>query len=125
MKIYPILYCYEMKIQIMHMCQETLTSCLLVPPFIMNKHIYPFGMSNNNPKYQYYITSVTQLLFSILRKSVTISSKIPVRKVPYHNLYLKYDSKSRIEGGGKLKGTYSLIFCEQIKDLTNMKCNVI
>ena len=39
--------------------------CHLVAPFILNKHIHPFGISN--PKYHCYMTSVIQLLFSILR----------------------------------------------------------
>ena len=40
-------------------------SCQLVPLFILNKHIHPFGISN--PKYHCYMNSVIQLLFSILR----------------------------------------------------------
>ena len=40
-------------------------SCQLVPLFILNKHIHPFGISN--PKNHCYMNSVIQLLFSILR----------------------------------------------------------
>ena len=63
MKIYPILDSWEMKIQIIHMCQETLRH--LVDPFILNKHIHPFGIIN--PKNHCYINFVIQLLFLILR----------------------------------------------------------
>ena len=65
MKIYPFLYSWEMKIWIIHMPRDAQASCQLVPPFILNKHIHPFGISN--PKYHCYINSVIQLLFSILR----------------------------------------------------------
>ena len=37
----------------------------LVPPFILNKHIQPFWISNQ--KYHCYMNSMIQLLFSILR----------------------------------------------------------
>ena len=37
----------------------------LVSPFILNKHIHPFGISN--PKHPFYMNSVIQLPFSILR----------------------------------------------------------
>ena len=36
-----------------------------VAPFILNKHIHPFGISN--PKYHWYINSVIQFLFPMLR----------------------------------------------------------
>ena len=38
-------------------------SCQLVPPFMLNKHIYPFG----NLKYHCYLNFVIQLFFSIPR----------------------------------------------------------
>ena len=40
-------------------------SCHLVAPFILNKHIHPFGIIN--PKNHCYMNSVIQLLYSILR----------------------------------------------------------
>ena len=40
-------------------------SCHLIAPFILNKHIHPFGIIN--PKNHCYMNSVIQLFFSILR----------------------------------------------------------
>ena len=41
------------------------TSCQLVPPLVINKHIHPFGMCN--PKHQCYLNSVIQTFLIILR----------------------------------------------------------
>ena len=66
MKIYPLLDSNEMKIQIMHMYQETLRHLAIwLPHFILNKHIHPFGIINH--KNHCYMNYVIQLLFSILR----------------------------------------------------------
>ena len=46
-----------------YVSRDTQPSCQLIPPFILNKHIHPFG----NPKYHWYLNSVIQLLFSIPR----------------------------------------------------------
>ena len=56
-----------MKIQIIHMClsRDAEASCHLVAPFILNKHIHPFGIIN--PKSHCYMNYVIELLFSILR----------------------------------------------------------
>ena len=62
-------------------------SCRLVPSYILHRHIHPFGISN--PKFYCYINSVIQFFFRFWRQSVIISSLIPVRKVPYLNVYLK------------------------------------
>ena len=48
-----------------YVSRNSRTSCQLVPAFIINKHIHPFG--TGNPKYQFYLNSVIQLLLSILR----------------------------------------------------------
>ena len=48
-----------------YMSRDAEASCHLVTPFILNKHIRPFGISN--PKYHCYMNSVIQSLFSILR----------------------------------------------------------
>ena len=47
------------------MSRDAEAPCHLVAPYILNKHIHPFGISN--PKYLCYMNSVIQLLFSILR----------------------------------------------------------
>ena len=65
MKIYPLLDTWEMKIQIIHVSRGADASYHLVVPFILNKHIHPFGIIN--PKNHCYINSVIQLLCSILR----------------------------------------------------------
>ena len=48
-----------------HVSRDAEASCHLVAPFILNKHIHPFGIMN--PKNHCYMNSVIQLLFSILR----------------------------------------------------------
>ena len=48
-----------------HVSRDAEASCHLVAPFILNKHIHPFGIIN--PKLHCYMNSVIQLLFSILR----------------------------------------------------------
>ena len=53
-----------------YVSRDAEASCHLVGPFILNKHIHPFGIIN--PKNHCYMNSVIQLLFSILR---TISHK--------------------------------------------------
>ena len=65
MKIYPILDSLVMKIQSIHVSRDAEASCHLVAPFILHKHIHPFGIIN--PKKHCYMNSVIQLLFSILR----------------------------------------------------------
>ena len=45
--------------------RDSRTSCQLVLPFIINKHIQPFGICN--PKYQCYLNFVIQILHLILR----------------------------------------------------------
>ena len=47
------------------MSRDAEASCHLVAPFILNKHIHPFGIIN--PKNHCYMNSVMQLLFSSLR----------------------------------------------------------
>ena len=54
-----------MKTQIIHVSRDAEASWHLVAPFILNKHIHPFGIIN--PKNHCYMNSVIQLLFSILR----------------------------------------------------------
>ena len=70
-----------------YVSRDTHASCRLVPPFILNKHIHPFGISN--PTYHCYVNSKVQLLFPILWSNSHVSSLMPVRKVPYQNIYLK------------------------------------
>ena len=48
-----------------HLSRNTEASCHLVAPFILNKHIHPFGIIN--PPNHCSMNSVIQLLFSILR----------------------------------------------------------
>ena len=48
-----------------HVSRDAEASCHLVVPFILNKHIHPFGTIN--PQSHCYMNSVIQLLFSILR----------------------------------------------------------
>ena len=48
-----------------HVSRDAEASCHLVAPFILHKHIRPFGIIN--PKNHCYMNSVIQLLFSILR----------------------------------------------------------
>ena len=48
-----------------HMSKDSWTSCQLVLPFIINKHIQPFGICN--PKYQCYFNSVIQTLLSNIK----------------------------------------------------------
>ena len=54
-----------------HVSRNAEASCYLVAPFILNKHIHPFGIIN--PKNHCYMNPVIQLLFSILR---TISQNL-------------------------------------------------
>ena len=56
-----------------HVSRDAEASCHLVAPFIVNKHIHPFGIIN--PKNHCYMNSVLQLLFSILR---TISHNLSI-----------------------------------------------
>ena len=49
-----------------HVSRDAEASCHLVAPFILNKHIHPFGIIN--PKNHCYMNFVVQLLFSIHRK---------------------------------------------------------
>ena len=44
-----------------HVSRDAEASCHLVAPFILNKHIHPFGIIN--PKIHCYMNSVIQLLF--------------------------------------------------------------
>ena len=64
-RIYPLLDSWEMKIWIIHVSRDAQASGHLFVPFILNKHIHPFGISN--PKYLCCMNFVIQLLFSILR----------------------------------------------------------
>ena len=48
-----------------HVSRDAEASCHLVAPFILNKHIHPFGIIN--PKNHCHMNSVIQLPFSILR----------------------------------------------------------
>ena len=56
-----------------HVSRDAEASCHLVAPFILQKHMHPFGIIN--PKNHCYMNSVIQLLFSILRKN---QSKFPI-----------------------------------------------
>ena len=47
------------------MSRDAEASCYLVVPFILKKHIHPFGILN--PKNYWYMNSVIQLIFSILK----------------------------------------------------------
>ena len=57
-----------------YVSRKAQASCHLVAPFILNKHIHPFGISN--PKYHCYMNHMIQLLFSILRNSSTEDSLV-------------------------------------------------
>ena len=81
----PSLLLGNENLNITSVSRDAQASCRLVPPFSLNKHIHPFGMSN--PKYHCYMVSVIQLLFSILW--VITSTLIPVQNVPYQTVYLK------------------------------------
>ena len=48
-----------------YLSKDVQASCRLVPPFILNKHIHPIGISK--PKYHCYMNYVIQLLLSILK----------------------------------------------------------
>ena len=63
-----------------YVSRDAEASCHLVGPFILNKHIHPFGISN--PKYC-YMNYVIQLLFSIFR---TIS----------HNLQFNFSTEGSL-----------------------------
>ena len=63
MKIYPLLDSWDMKFK-KYVSRDAEASCHLVAPFILNKHIHPFGIIN--PQNHCYMNSVVQLLFSIL-----------------------------------------------------------
>ena len=65
MKIYPLLDSWEMKIQIIHMCQETLRHLALwLPLLFWTNTSTPSELLT--PKNHCYMNSVIQLLFSIL-----------------------------------------------------------
>ena len=50
-----------------YVSRDAQASCQLVPSFILNKDIHPFGISH--PKYHCFMNYVIQLHFSILRTS--------------------------------------------------------
>ena len=54
-----------MKISIIHVSIDAPASCRLIPLFILDKHIHPYGISN--PEKHCYIKSVIQLLISNVR----------------------------------------------------------
>ena len=76
-----------MKIWITHVSRDSRISYQLVPTFIINKHIRPFGICN--AKYQCYLNTVIQLLLPIFRTIRHISGLIQVWMIPYQNVYLK------------------------------------
>ena len=54
----------QMNVDCICVSRNSRTSCHLVPPFIINKHTFPFVLSNQ--KYQCYLYYVFQLLLPIL-----------------------------------------------------------
>ena len=75
------------KIQIKHMCQETLRHLpIWLPLLFWKKKPTPTPSKLLTPKSLLYESSYS---FRFLEESVIISNLIPVRKVPYPNLYLQ------------------------------------
>ena len=84
-KISPFLYYWEMKIWMIHMCQETLRFHPV--SFILSKHINPLELVASTITVTWIIWSSYSFRFS--EESFIISCLIPVRKVPYKNFSLE------------------------------------
>ena len=70
-------------------------SCRLLPPVILNNHIHPFRVSS--PKCHWYMKSVTQFLFLILRTisynfQFNFSTEDSLSKCPFETSHCAYSS---------------------------------
>ena len=88
MRIYPILYFWEMKIQIIHMCQEPLRH--------LADWFHLLFWTNTSTHLELAVLNIIATLilwssysFRYLEHRAIIFNLIPVRKVPYQNVYLK------------------------------------
>ena len=70
--ITPTLLLGDERLNNTYVTRDTRASYQLLPPFILNKHIHPFGICD--PKYQRYLNSVIHLLLPILRTMSTRGS---------------------------------------------------
>ena len=84
----PLLESWDMKMQIIHMCQETLRHLdIWLPLLFWTNTSNPSELSTQKDIVIWIMWS--SYSFRFLEQSVIISNLIPVRKVPYPNLYLK------------------------------------